>query len=93
MIRERLSNRRFSGSFNFEHDSRNYHASFSRYDDGRLAEIFLDVGKAGSAVQQHAEATAILASLALQSGVPVQTLVHAVKGHPLSVALELAVQP
>jgi hypothetical protein len=91
--RERLPDRRGNVSFNFEHDGRVYHATATRYDDGRLAEIFLDVGKAGSTVQQHAEATAVLASIALQNGVDVQTIIHAVSGGPLAAALELAGAP
>ncbi len=93
MNRERLPDRRGSLSFNFLHDGRTYHATASRLADGRIAEIFLDVGKAGSTVQQHAEATAVLASIALQHGVDVQTIVHAVQGGPLATALELAVRP
>jgi hypothetical protein len=93
MNRERLKDRRGSLSFNFLHDGRTYHATATRYADGRLAEIFLDVGKAGSTVQQHAEATAVLASLALQHGVAVETIVHAVAGGPLAVALESSVAP
>jgi hypothetical protein len=89
--RERLPDRRGSTSFIFLHDARTYHATATHYADGRLAEIFLDVGKAGSTVQVHAEATAVLASLALQNGVPVQTIIHAVRGGPLAAALELAV--
>ena len=88
--RECLPNRRGSRSFNFVHDGRTYHATATRYPDGRLAEIFLDVGKAGSSVQQHAEANAVLVSLALQHGVEVETIVHAVAGGPLAAALELA---
>jgi len=91
--RDRLPNRRGNLSFNFLHDGRTYHATATRYADGRLAEIFLDVGKAGSTVQQHAEATAVLASLALQHGVAQQTIIHAVQGGPLAVALKLAVLP
>ena len=91
--RERLPNRRGSLSFNYQHDGRTYHATATRYPDGRLAEIFIDTGKAGSTVQQHAEATAVLASLALQHGVAVQTIIHAVQGGPLAAALELAVHP
>jgi hypothetical protein len=91
--RERLPNRRGNISFNFLHDGRVYHATATRYQDDRLAEIFLDVGKAGSTVQQHAEATAVLASLALQNGVAVETIIHAVSGGPLANALELASAP
>ena len=93
MNRERLTDRRGSLSFNFLHDGRCFHATASCYPDGRLAEIFLDVGKAGSTVQQHAEATAVLASLALQHGVAAKTIIHAVAGGPLATALELAVTP
>jgi hypothetical protein len=92
-VRELLPARRGSISFNFQHDGWTYHATATRYADNRLAEIFLDVGKAGSTVQQHAEATAVLASLALQHGVAPETLIHAVRGGPLAVALELAVTP
>jgi hypothetical protein len=91
--RERLPNRRGNISFNFVHDGRIYHATAAHHHDGRLAEIFLDVGKVGSTVQQHAEATAVLASLALQHGVAAQTLIHAVSGGPLSAALQLASVP
>ena len=93
MTRERLPNERPSISFNFEHDGHKYHATASRFGDGRLAEIFLDCGKAGSSVSQHAEACAVLASIALQHGVAVETIKHAVAGGPLAAALELAVTP
>ena len=89
--RQRLPNRRGNISFNFPHDGRTYHATATHYADGRLAEIFLDVGKAGSTVQQHAEATAVLASLALQNGVAMETIVHALSGGPLATALQLPI--
>jgi ribonucleoside-diphosphate reductase alpha chain len=91
--RESLPNRRGSLSFNFLHDGHTYHATATRYTDGRLAEIFLDVGLAGSSIQQHATSSAVLASIALQHGVAPQTLIHAVRGGPLAAALELAVKP
>lgn len=93
MARERLPNYRHSVSFNFEHAGQHYHATASRFGDGRLAEIFLDCGKAGSSVSLHAATCAILASLALQNGVAVETITHAVAGGPLAMALELAVSP
>jgi hypothetical protein len=37
------------------------HASASHYPDGRISEIFINVGKAGSELQLHAETCAILA--------------------------------
>lgn len=52
-----------------------------------------DCGKIGSAAQQHAETTAVLASIALQYGVEAQSIIHAVAGGPLAMALELALPP
>jgi hypothetical protein len=87
--RRLLPNRRGSTIIAFEHEGRRYRASGSRFADGRLAEIFLDVGgKAGSAVQVHADNEAILASLALQWGVPVAAIRHSIDG-PLALALDL----
>jgi hypothetical protein len=86
--RRRLENRRGSTIVTFEHERRRYRASGSRFSDGRLAEIFLDTGKAGSAVQAHADNEAILASLLLQHGVPVTAIRHSIDG-PLALALDL----
>jgi hypothetical protein len=91
--REPPPNRRPHVAFNLSHDGKSYHCSASHYPDGRISEIFINVGKAGSELQLHAETCAILASIALQFGVPVQTIIHAVQGGPLAAALELAVQP
>jgi ribonucleoside-diphosphate reductase alpha chain len=54
-----------------------FHATIGRYDDGRLAEIFLDASKAGSAADTAARDSAITASLALQAGIAPKTLLHA----------------
>lgn len=40
--RERLPNRRASTGFDIEALGLRYHVSVSRFDDGRLAEIFID---------------------------------------------------
>jgi hypothetical protein len=86
--RKRLPNRRGSTIVTFEYEGRRYRASGSRCADGCLAEIFLDVGKAGSAVQAHADNEAILASLLLQHGVPIAVIRHSIDG-PLALALDL----
>jgi hypothetical protein len=86
--RKRLPNRRGSLIVTFEHEGRCYRVSGSRFSDGRLAEIFLDTGKAGSAVQTHADNEAILASLLLQHGVSVSAIRHSIDG-PLTRALDL----
>jgi ribonucleoside-diphosphate reductase alpha chain len=44
------------------------------YDDGSPGEIFLRIGKEGSLISGLAESFSILVSLALQHGVPLQTL-------------------
>ncbi len=89
MERERLANRRASVTFNFDHGGQRYQCSASRFPDGRVAEIFLASAKIGSGAQQHAECAAILCSLALQHGVPADTICHAVGG-AVAIALELA---
>lgn len=93
MTRERLPNRRKSFAFSFEHENHNYRCTGSRFADGRLAEIFLDVpAKMGSPVHANASTAAILVSLLLQHGVQPETIRHSIEG-PIAVALELAVQP
>jgi hypothetical protein len=52
--RNRLPNRRASLTFDFEFENQRYRATASRFNDGRIGEIFLDAGKAGSALQHHA---------------------------------------
>lgn len=89
MIRERLPNRHGCISFSFECEGHRYRASASRFDDGRLAEIFLDTGKLGTSLQSNAETAAILASLLLQHGVGPAAIRHSISG-PIAVALDIA---
>jgi ribonucleoside-diphosphate reductase alpha chain len=86
-IRQHLPNRRRSIAFTFEFESHRYRATASHFNDGRLAEIFLDTDKAGTPLQLNAETAAILASLCLQHGVSVETIRHSVNG-PIAVALD-----
>ena len=46
------------------------------YPDGRLAEVFIKADKAGSTISGLLDALSITASLALQYGVPVETLIE-----------------
>ncbi|SDP49305.1 hypothetical protein [Afipia sp. GAS231] len=85
--RQHLPNRRTSLTINFEFESQHYRATASRFDDGRIGEIFLDAGKVGSALQQHASTSAILTSLLLQHGVSPGTI-HDAVGGPIAIALE-----
>jgi hypothetical protein len=50
--RKQLPNRRGNLSFGFVFEEHSYRATAGHFDDGRLAEIFLDVpGKAGTSLQ------------------------------------------
>ena len=75
--RQPLPNRRRHEVIQFEHGGFTYIAGIGRFDDGRLAEVFLTAAKTGTAVEAAARDAAIVASLALQNGVPAATLQHA----------------
>lgn len=89
-VRERLPNRRPSVIFNFDHGGQAYRCSASHFRDGRLGEIFLSCSKAGSAMQQHADTSAVLASLLMQHGVPAAEIARSVAGTPIALAIEYA---
>lgn len=46
------------------------------YDDGKLGEVFIRVAKEGSTISGLMEAIGVLMSVALQSGVPVETIIR-----------------
>src|SRR5215469_6635914 len=75
--RHRLPNRREHQVIPFEFGGIRFTAGIGRYDDGRLAEVFIDCTKMGSAVEANAKAGAIILSLALQHGVALSTIAHA----------------
>jgi hypothetical protein len=96
MNRERLRNRRSSETFTLELHGLRYIASFSCFDDGRVAEIFLQDHKPASQSDANARDSAIAASLALQFGCPLDVLRHALlrdaqgrAATPLGVALDI----
>jgi len=85
--RRRLPNRRANTSFGFECEGFCYRATAGYFDDGTLAEIFLEVpGKAGTPLESNANTAAILTSLLLQHGVAPDAIRHSVAG-PIAVAL------
>jgi hypothetical protein len=75
--RERLPNRRAHTLLNIEASGFRYVAGVGHYDDGRLAEIFLNAEKGGTAIGDAARDSAVVASLALQHGVDPDRLRHA----------------
>ena len=89
--RQKLPDRRASEIFQFVRDGVGYTASISFYADGRLAEIFIDAAKPGSAIAQHANDAAVLASLLLQHGITAAVIRHSISG-PLATALDRAAE-
>ena len=96
--RKRLPNRRASETFAFVCGGMNYVATVSLFDNGSLAEIFLTNGKVGSDTDAAARDSAVVCSLALQHGTPVETIRRAllrdprgIASSPLGTALDLIV--
>lgn len=77
--RNALPARRFSHTFDVEFGglSRCHTVTAGRYDDGRIGEIFINGGKSGEQVEAIARDGAVLLSLALQYGAPLDTIAKA----------------
>jgi hypothetical protein len=91
--RQRLPNRRLHWLCRFECDGQIYTGGIGRFDDGRIAEIFINGAKVGSAAEANAQDSAIVASLALQHGCPLETIHHVLvrsggSGGPLATLLD-----
>lgn len=82
--RRRMPDWRPAISFVFEHDSHVYTATLGFYDAAltHLGEVFLRMNKLDSALDNHANDAAILASLLLQHGVSPLDIRHSLKRHP-----------
>jgi hypothetical protein len=94
--RQRLPNRRPSETFALECNGLTYLATISRFADGRLAEIFISNAKAGSHSDSAAKDAAVVCSIALQQGITVDVIRHALlrdshgrASSPLGAALDL----
>lgn len=96
VTRQRLPDRRGHELLDFEHGGIRYRAGVGRFEDGRLAEIFMNAAKPGAAVDTFARDAAIAASLSLQHGCSMDTLRRALTRNsdgsasgPLARALDL----
>lgn len=78
MARETLSGRRACHTFELRFGNADFATGVGVFADGRPAEVFVTGAKAGSDVQALARDGAILLSLALQFGVPLETIKHAI---------------
>jgi hypothetical protein len=93
--RRRLPNRRASEQVAFECNGLKYIATVSFFADGELAEIFINNAKASSHSDSAAKDSAVVASIALQFGVPVSVIrgallrdARGVASSPLGAALD-----
>jgi hypothetical protein len=78
MGRERLANRRGSVSFDFEHKGvRGFALTYSKFADGRVAEVFIQNCKTDSAADVNARDGAIVLSFALQFGADLSAIAKA----------------
>jgi hypothetical protein len=76
-FRERLPDRRTAETFEVQAAELRYVCTIGRFVDGRLAEVFLSNDNAGSHADACARDSAVIYSIALQHGVPVDVLARA----------------
>jgi hypothetical protein len=98
MMRRRLPNRRASTNFDITSQGLRFTVT-STLEGGELREVFITNHKAGSAAGIMASDAAVVCSIALQYGVPVEVIRKALmrdsQGHassPLGVALDAIAQ-
>jgi hypothetical protein len=78
MSRRTLPQRRYSETFDLMFRNQTIAITVGRYANGDLGEIFINVGKSGTDIASVAHDAAVLLSLALQYGVPIEAIRHAV---------------
>jgi hypothetical protein len=78
--RRALPSRRGCETFELRHGARNtlFHVTVGRYPDGTMGEVFISGAKAGSDLEAVARDGAVLISIALQYGVPLDVIRHAI---------------
>lgn len=94
--RERLPNRRPSETFSLECAGLKYTATVSRFDDGRIGELFLSNHKNNSGADTNARDAAIAFSFAVQHGADAEAIRRALcrdsqgrASGPLGAALDM----
>ena len=89
-MRKPLPNRRASETFSFRFQNMDYTVTVGFYDElETIGEVFINGAKSGAQVEAIVRDGAILASLAIQHGVPLETISHAVtrdgRGEPQTI--------
>jgi hypothetical protein len=94
--RNLLPNRRPNQTLTFERDGSQYQMTVGYFPDGSVGEVFLNADRADSLLDVLTSDAAILASLALQYGCPLDAITHALKrdgrgvaASPVGAALDL----
>lgn len=72
--RSRLPDRRPAIGFDFLHRGTRFNGHAGYYGDGRVGELFLSCTKVGVDVDADARDSALLFSLLVQHGVPIETI-------------------
>lgn len=85
-MRERLPNRRLNETQKFARDGVSITMTIGYKSDGTPGEIFLNADRADSMLDVLMSDAAIIASLALQNGVPIQQIAHALKRDKFGIA-------
>jgi len=75
--RNRLSNRRAAETFELKLNGTVFVITVGCYPSGEIAEVFVSGPKAGSELDAVARDSAVLLSIALQHGVPLDVIRHA----------------
>jgi len=76
--RRALPQRRFAETFELDHGQFKISVTIGHYPDGTIGEVFVHGAKTGSDLDASVRDGAILASLALQHGVPLNTMASAI---------------
>ena len=77
-MRRTLPQRRASETFTLRFWNQNFTITIGRFPDGVIGEVFIDGGKTGQDIQSTARDAAVVLSLALQHGAPIEAIRHAV---------------
>ena len=77
-MRRVLPQRRPAETFDLWFWNQSFSVTIGFYPSGEVGEVFIDGGKTGQDIQSTARDAAVVLSLALQHGTPIETIRHAV---------------
>lgn len=84
--RTRLPNRRLNETQEFSREGSRYRITVGYYRSGEVGEIFLNADRANSLLDVLVNDAAILVSLCLQRGVPLDKIAHSLKRDKFGIA-------